>query len=417
MLQMTFPANRIISYTKRPAQAQLYNGTARPDDPTQTTLDDFVDLSQTHKAQQVSEVHDSDTDQDEPTIPLESREELVLTTAFSKLASPSKRQKTFHITSTPDDPSSAVLPSSPLQRMSTLIPATPLRSGKRPTAVVPSSLAHERFHYRAWDVPDTPLSKPAGRKSREPSPCQNDFGLDTPPKTIEEKILYKRQSLLIYEDQYQRTLTERASDRDGLPLMPLHPTFIPTPQSRIRPRQTSGNPQRAAHEHTANLISRVSTPETTVWFEAAEELNDSFQVTDAGDGRPQLIRATTIQDSQGQDLYEPLSPLPYHEAEKLSSPPSSPHTIDLQNSLLNTCLPPNLHSSQLSGMTQDLDSLSQTCRSPPNIPRMTRKRKTTSIGQEQELFGRGGKRQKNFQVREPLTPKHLNVSCIYEEDL
>lgn len=309
----------------------------------------------------------------------------------------------------------------------------------------------------------------------ETSPFKTDAisQLHTPPQTVINSRRAPYQSLKhagVLEDkehQFVQAATEHiAQGVKRQPLRELEPSCIPTPQSRTRPMMaaTGGGPHLSYTTRNRNMLDRLreASDDDVEWHDAVESqpripssIEQEHEVeglsstpTQPLDCMPpplQLKHVSTVEDSQYQDMFD-LVPgdasdsSPLHQGTKTkhlvptqaaaaaaapAAPPpppltlSSPRSSDLQNSLLDTCLPPGIRMSQFSPYTQALDSTTQSLRPPPQwsavasaatqdvyttpVKRMSKRirqlvspRRATVGDHEREAHEGGGKRQKNF---------------------
>ena len=347
--------------------------------------------------------------------PLDSMNDLDLVRRFATLESPSKRQKYFHIPSTQDDDDELVIKQIvPLTRSSSFVPATPVKqmTTQQVSPMVPSSLAYERHHYRLPTCEDTPIRKvtlvqsspdciassptptdlPTGFHDISPFKTTSTNQLRTPPRTVKTS-----KPSDIYQDQQQfETKHTRRDERRPL-LQKLDPNGIPTPQSRVRqPEQAHKNLIRS--ERSSSDLSEVEAE----WHDAPE-LTGIPAV-------PLLRRFSTVQDSQHQDTFDRYSPTKTQQSQLPSL------SIDVNDSLLQTCLPPGYRTSQLTQYTPVLHAMTQTCRHPdsPSRKRVQQISHSTKEVLDRDAHGGGGKRQKNFDCSElPLLGTEHSTGTVY----
>lgn len=286
---------------------------------------------------------------------------------------------------------------------------------------VPSSLAYERYHYEAW-LRETPVRKRiqhytgagliASPPASSPSETYGADGdtthghhfksrwlrtpagfrgsMDTPPPTHPGNT----------HDQDARHTSKHFADNHDhssspvdrmmrIPLRELDPSCVLKSQSRK---------VGFRHDASASMSSRANSfsireDSPSEWFDALESLTphlarDSSSVIHADEhvvtveqaahvARASLSRANTVQDSQFDEALEPLAIAVantssnntnlHSQEDKINHyEQSQSHSWQVDNSLLNTFLPPNYKSSQYGLETQNHDNSSELCPLPPS---------------------------------------------------
>ncbi|CCG82653.1 protein of unknown function [Taphrina deformans PYCC 5710] len=285
---------------------------------------------------------------------------------------------------------------------------------------IPSSLAYERYHYEAW-LKETPVRKRVhhytGTGLIASPPASSPYGahdndahlnrvspissrwlrtpagfrdqLDTPPPTHPGHNLNQD---VVHSSQMAADTVEHSSPGNRLmrvPLRELDPSCVFRSHSR---RVLHDNDNPTSNSFQSNSFSiREDSP--TEWFDAVETMTPQrvrerswiYADEQLVDGKEQvtrlpkgvLSRDNTVQDSQFDEALEPLpvnseEPLfsdtdPHAQKdEAMSSEQSQAHSWQLNNSLLNTLLPPGYRSSQYGPETQIHDYSSELCALPPS---------------------------------------------------